>query len=380
MTTLSMGLFKKTNDSSFSKELKWRLALQYSSIGVWEYDAIVDRVFFSEESKKIITNTDPNFGLNSQDWNDLVHPDDLQNYYKDFQDHLNGLKPMYENEHRVKSANGQYKWILDKGKIVEWTPDGKAKRVIGTHTDITRLKEAESNVIKSLDIASKQNNKLQNFAHIVTHNLKQHAGNFESILSFYDEAENDEEREELVNHLKSISTSLTKTITNLNDIVSVQASKIKDIRKIYLRKEIDHVLEMLEVVISESQAKIYNNIDHSLFIYYNKSYFESVVQNLITNAIKYKHSERNPVINLDYVAYDDRLDLKITDNGLGIDLEKFGDSIFGLYKTFHHNENSEGVGLYLIKNQIESFGGHITVNSKVNIGTTFTITIPIKKV
>ncbi len=60
-------------------------------------------------------------------------------------------------------------------------------------------------------------------------------------------------------------------------------------------------------------------------------------------------------------------------------MEKFGDSIFGLYKTFHRNENSEGVGLYLIKNQIESFGGNITVNSKVNIGTTFTITIPITK-
>ena len=380
MTTLSMGLFKKTNDSNFSKELKWRLALQYSGIGVWEYDAILDRVFFSEESKKIIGVTDPNFGLDPQDWNARVHPDDLNDYYQDFLDHMNGLKPMYENEHRIKDMDGNYKWILDKGKIVEWTSNGKAKRVIGTHTDITRLKEAENNAVMALSTTAKQNNKLQNFAHIVTHNLKQHTGNFESILNFYDEAENDEERKELMNHLRSVSSSLTKTITNLNNIVSVQVNKTKDIQKIYLKKGIDHVLEMLEVVIFENQAEICNNIDESLFIYYNESYFESVVQNLITNAIKYKHPDRHPVISLDYVVHKNTLDLKITDNGLGIDLEKFGDSIFGLYKTFHRNENSEGVGLYLIKNQIESFGGSITVNSTVDIGTTFTITIPIKKV
>ena len=71
--------------------------------------------------------------------------------------------------------------------------------------------------------------------------------------------------------------------------------------------------------------------------------------------------------------------LKVIDNGLGIDLEKYGKAVFGLYRTFHKNENSEGVGLYLTKNQIEAFNGKIEIHSEVDFGTTFTITLPIKK-
>ena len=111
------------------------------------------------------------------------------------------------------------------------------------------------------------------------------------------------------------------------------------------------------------------------FIYYNLSYFESVIQNLLTNAIKYKHKDRNPVIHIDYALKPHAIDLIISDNGRGVDLDKFGKDIFGLYKTFHHNEDAEGVGLYLIKNQIESFGGKISVKSEVNTGTTFTISV-----
>ena len=99
----------------------------------------------------------------------------------------------------------------------------------------------------------------------------------------------------------------------------------------------------------------------------------------MTNAIKYKHPERDPEIIINSSVTKENIIIKISDNGMGIDLNKFGDSIFGLYKTFHKNKNAEGVGLYLTKNQIETFGGKITVDSEVNLGTTFTITIPNKK-
>ncbi len=138
-------------------------------------------------------------------------------------------------------------------------------------------------------------------------------------------------------------------------------------------------MNMLEVVITKGNAKIINNIDPKIYIYYNATYLESIIQNLLTNAIKYKHPDRDPEIIIDYVLTKDSIQIKISDNGIGIDLDKFGDSVFGLYKTFHNNKDSEGVGLYLTKNQIETFGGKITIDSKVNIGTTLTITIPNKK-
>ena len=374
MTSLRSGLPKLNLNSTFVDDLKWQLALEYSGIGMWEYDAISHRVYFSEGSKKIIGVSDPFFGTDAQAWNNLVHPDDRATYFQDFQDHLKGLKPMYENEHRVRCFDGTYKWIRDRGKIVEWDEHNKPKKIIGTHTDITTQKHNEETINASLIIATEHNNRLKNFAHIVTHNLKQHTSNFETLLDFYSEIDNINEKEEIIEHLRVLSNSLTKTIVNLHDVVNVQNNRSNKIKKIFIAKEIDHILDLLKLAISENNATIHNNINNKLFLYYNYSYFESIIQNLLSNAIKYQHPDRDPVISIDCTYDKKEFKLIISDNGVGIDLDKFGDDIFGLYKTFHYNTDAEGVGLYLIKNQIESFGGSISVDSEVGVGTTFTIT------
>ncbi|WP_163514881.1 sensor histidine kinase [Gelidibacter japonicus] len=380
MTSLRSGLPKLNLNSTFVDDLKWQLALEYSGIGMWEFDAALNRVYFSEGSKKILGVSDPFFGNDVNAWNNRVHPEDKEKYFQDFQDHLKGLKPMYENEHRVLCDDGSYKWIRDRGRIVEWDEDNAPKRIIGTHIDITTQKQQEQSVNDALIIATEHNNKLKNFAYIVTHNLKQHTANFESLMDFYYESDDPNEKEEIMGHLKTLSQCLTKTIANLNEVVHVQNSKSKEVKKIFIAKEINHILDLLHYVISENNATIHNNISKKLFLYYNNSYFESIIQNLLSNAIKYKHPDRDPVISID-CAYDKQeFKLIISDNGMGIDLEKYGDDIFGLYKTFHHNNDSEGIGLYLIKNQIESFGGRITVDSKVGVGTSFTIYAKNKRV
>lgn len=380
MALLNSGLTNPNLNSTQIDDLKWQLALEYSGIGMWEYDAISDRVYFSEGSKKIIGVSDPFFGNDVNAWNKRVHPDDMETYLKDFQDHLKGLKPIYENVHRVRCEDGTFKWIRDRGRIVEWDSDNTPRRIIGTHTDITTQKKHEQSVYDALSIATEHNNQLKSFAYIVTHNLKQHTANFESLLGFYEESHDLSEKEEIMEHLKTLSHSLTKTIGNLKNVVRVQHNKSKEVKKIYLTKEINKILDLLNLVISENNAVIHNNINKKLFLYYNSSYFESIIQNLLSNAIKYKHPDRDPIISID-CAYDKQeFKLIISDNGMGIDLEKFGDDIFGLYKTFHHNSDSEGVGLYLIKNQIESFGGQITVDSEVGVGTTFTIYAKNKRV
>ena len=370
----------KTYIEQFEK-LKWKFALENSNIGIWDWDNTnnLDRVFFSKESKRILGYKEGegfHFGSNSQDWNDRVHPDDREKYFKDFQDHLNGIRPIYENEHRILCNDGTYKWISDKGKIIERDANGNPIRVIGTHTDITLHVENEEKLKNTLDLITNQNKKLKNFAHIVTHNLKEHSGNFESLLQFYDESESDSDRKELVNYLKVLSVSLSKTISNLNQIVSVESKKEISVEKIYIVKYIENVTKILDVFINDSNTTIVNTINEDLFIYFSPAYTESIIQNLLSNAIKYKHPDRSPIINLSASIVDDNIILKVKDNGLGIDLDKYGNEVFGLYRTFHSNQNSEGVGLYLVKSQVESFGGRIEIESTVNVGTTFIITIP----
>ncbi len=380
MTIPKSGLQKINLNSTIVDDLKWQLALEHSDIGMWEYDSVLKQVYFSEGSKKIIGVSDPFFGSDVNSWNERVHPKDKSKYLKDFQDHLEGLTPVYENEHRIRCEDGAYKWIRDKGKVVEWDENNAPKRIIGTHIDITTQKQHEETINDSLLIVTEHNNKLKNFAHIVTHNLKQHTANFESLLDFCDEADTIEDKEEIMRHLRTLSCSLTKTIANLSDVVRVQNSKSKGRSKIFIAKEINHILKLLELAISENNATIHNNIHERLFLYYNYSYFESIIQNLLSNAIKYKHPDRDPVISIDCSYDNQEFKLMISDNGIGIDLEKYGKDIFGLYKTFHRNSDAEGIGLYLIKNQIESFGGHVSVESTVNVGTTFTIHAKNKKV
>ena len=119
-------------------------------------------------------------------------------------------------------------------------------------------------------------------------------------------------------------------------------------------------------------------LDFSLIIEYVflntiPAYFESIVINLLSNAIKYRRVNVPLTINIFCEQNDDYFILKFEDNGCGIDLDLHGDRIFGMYKTFHKNKDARGLGLFLIKNQIEAMQGKIKVDSFVNKGSTFTI-------
>ena len=103
------------------------------------------------------------------------------------------------------------------------------------------------------------------------------------------------------------------------------------------------------------------------------AYLESIILNLMTNAVKYGHPMRAPKITIEASKEGNGIVLSVTDNGLGIDLDRYGDKIFGMYKTFHNNKDARGLGLYIIKNQIEAMDGYITVESSVNKGSVFKV-------
>ena len=380
MSQLLKELKLNSNDEHF-ENVKWQLALEISKVGIWDFNTETNKIFFSKPSKAIIGFEDDDaFGQNINDWNDRVHPEDKEQYFKDFKDHLNGLLPNYENKHRILHKDGTYRWVLDRGQYIEKNISGEATRVIGTHVDITDYADNEQKIKETLDLIAKKNSKLQNFAHIVTHNLKQHAGNFESLLQFYDEAKDEEEKTEMLDYMKTLSKSLTKTINDLSEIVSIQSKPEETSENIKLNAKINNVLKDLEYLISEKSANIKVSISDDCSVNFNKSYLYSIVQNLVTNAIKYKHPKRNPEILIASECFDTHTNLVVKDNGIGINLDKFKNDLFGLYKTFHNNPDAEGVGLYLVKNQLEAFGGSVDVESTINEGTTFTLHLPNQKI
>ena len=186
--------------SSHMDFLNWQLALEFSGIGVWEYNVHSAQVYLSEGTKHILGITDSFFGSEVIVWYERVHPEDRAICSQAFQDHFKGLYPMYVSEYRIKCNDGNYKWLRDRGQVVEWDENNYPKRIIGTHTDITTQKQDEETIRNSLNIVTGQNNQLKNFAHIVTHNLKQHAGNFEGLLNVYNNSYMSGEKEGIMEH------------------------------------------------------------------------------------------------------------------------------------------------------------------------------------
>ncbi|MFP5440022.1 MAG: PAS domain-containing protein [Gammaproteobacteria bacterium] len=130
-------------DQADDRDASWLFALEGNRDGVWDWNAVTGEVYFSRRWKEMLGYEENEISNRLSEWDERVHPDDREQVYVDLGDHLEGRSPYYENEHRVRSKDGSYRWILDRGRVVSWTDDGKPLRVVGTHTDVTVRKEAE---------------------------------------------------------------------------------------------------------------------------------------------------------------------------------------------------------------------------------------------
>lgn len=349
---------------------RYHFAVQASDRGVWDWDMVTNKVYYSSESMKILGLTESDLVASPEEWDDRVHPDDREEYYGNINLHFENKIPFYETCHRVL-CNGEYKWILDRGKVIERDENGKPLRIAGTHTDISAQKEKEQELLKMLEIVNSQNNKLLNFAHIVSHNLRTHAGNIKSLLELYHNSSFT--HEETITNIDIVSKELNETIENLNDLVKVHTQTNKEFVSLQLSDYITRMLYILNEDITNKNIIIENNVNEKIQVNCIPAYLESILLNLVTNAIKYSNDKKDILISFNVTDTTDFLILNVSDNGVGIDMERYGSSIFGLYKTFHGHEDSRGVGLYITKNQIETMGGKIEVESKSNVGSTFKV-------
>ncbi|MBT0959715.1 PAS domain S-box protein [Denitromonas iodatirespirans] len=125
-------------------QLRWQYAIESADHGVWDWDARTDRVFFSAQWKAMLGYADTEIRDSLDEWERRVHPDDLPGAWAALNAHLDGRTPSYTHEHRMRHKNGEWRWILDRGRVVERDAEGKPLRVMGTHTDITDRKEVEA--------------------------------------------------------------------------------------------------------------------------------------------------------------------------------------------------------------------------------------------
>ena len=184
-----------------------------------------------------------------------------------------------------------------------------------------------------------------------------------------------EDQIELVNNFEKIGNSLDVTLQHLNKIVSVHNISNTKLEPVVIKDVYDRVVAGLSQDIRASRAVMYTEFSEVEEVMYIEAYLESILQNLITNALRYKHPDRDPEITVFTYEENGKKYLMVRDNGLGIDLEKHGKDLFKLYKTFHGNKNALGLGLFLTHNEVQAMGGDITVESKVDKGSKFIVTL-----
>lgn len=282
------------------------------------------------------------------------------------------LKPMLGKETISIKKDGKTTNFLTS-KIPLFDLEGKISGLIGIGMDITAMKKKEDQLRNLINITSVQNKKLINFAHIVSHNLRSHSANFSMLLKFLSEEENETEKAHIMDMLNQASDSLLETLENLNQVVDINTNVTLSKQPLNLCESIDKVRQNLSAFLEKNKVKITNNIPQDTIVWSVPAYLDSIILNLVTNAVKYRSPERSPIITMDAKKRDKTLIFSVSDNGLGIDLERYGDKIFGMYKTFHNKKDAKGLGLYIIRNQIEAMGGSITINSEVDKGATFNV-------
>jgi len=244
---------------------------------------------------------------------------------------------------------------------------------LGVAAEITEIKRAEKEIKSLLSVTSDQNDRLKNFAHIVSHNLRSHSGNFAMLLTLFLQEHPEVQDDEIMTMLNLASENLKETIAHLNEVVLINTSINESLVPLNLFHTTEQAIRNVAGIANESEVKLINNIDLKLNVMGLQAYLDSILLNFITNGIKYRSLERDSYVQIDAKKDGEYIVISIADNGLGIDLKKHKAKLFGMYKTFHKNKDSRGIGLFITKNQIESLGGKIEVSSEVDKGTTFNL-------
>jgi CHASE3 domain sensor protein/two-component sensor histidine kinase len=224
-----------------------------------------------------------------------------------------------------------------------------------------------------IDELTKKNHQLDDFAHITSHNIRSSSGNISGLVGLLDEESSKEEYTQILQQLRIVANNLTLTLNELVDTLQVRQDVNIERQSIQFEEIFNKVKNSLSAEIIQTNAIIVGNFSQTPSIEYPRVYLESILHNLLSNALKYRHPDRVAEISISTFRKNNKTVMNVSDNGLGIDLKKFGESFFGFRKTFHYHPQARGIGLFMTKAQLEALGGSITVESEPDKGTTFTV-------
>lgn len=251
-----------------------------------------------------------------------------------------------------------------------------------------KLEQQNELLLKTLDEKSRDllltnqqlvshNNELQQFSYTISHNLRGPVASMLGLINIYHHASTAEEGKQILTLLQQSTESLETVIRDLNKIIDIRNDKFSIFEEFSLEQELNLIKKTLNPFIRGNEAQIESHFEIDRIVSV-KAYINSILYNLISNAIQYRSFDRKPEIRISSRTVNGYLLLEVGDNGLGIDLSKFSGELFKLYKRFHTHTQGKGLGLYLVKQQVEKLNGQIEIDSKPDEGSIFRIRLPLK--
>ena len=306
--------------------------------------------------------------LYSRPVHSFIHPDD-QELTAEHRKNLLRNNPLLNFENRYVTKEGEIVWL-------SWTsmPVESQQVVFAIAKNITHQKKLEEDRNSLLANLTKINKDLKQLNYTASHDLRSPVSNLISVFHLLDVSKiEDEETLEFIGVLKSATENLKDTLNKyVDDLIRKDVLNIHT-EELELEDCLRDVKKSLSTLILNSGTIITADFSEVRKINFNRNYLESIMLNLITNSIKYVKVGQAPIITIYSKRINGINQLIFRDEGLGFDIDKVKDRIFGLNQKFHEHTDSKGIGLYLVHNHVTSLGGNITIESKINEGTKFVI-------
>lgn len=221
------------------------------------------------------------------------------------------------------------------------------------------------------------NGKLEQFGYIISHNFRAPMARLIGLSRLLKDSDHESDRENLINLIVKSTSDFDSVFKDLTLILNIQKLNTEVYTKISLQEVMEKVTTMLELEINATATEVMSDFSKAPTIVSLPQYVESALFNLVSNAIKYRHPDRKPIVIVKSRIVGHQFQLSVTDNGLGIDLDRHGSTVFNLYKRFHFHVEGKGLGLFLVRTQVEALGGKIKVDSKPDNGSVFRIELKV---
>ncbi|MEJ8755581.1 chemotaxis protein CheB [Pontibacter sp. H259] len=373
---LEQRVNERTRELAASEE-RFRMVSMATNDVIWDWNLVTNELWWSENLRTLLGYDMSDMGQGMEGWLKLVHPNDRDGVLKGLNKAINDGKDQWSGEYRLAKKDGTYAYVANRTYIMH-NEYQMPYRVLGSFIDLTDLKQTQEQLELTNQNLLRVIEDLDTFIYTASHDLKSPIGNIEGLTLLLEDQINSagpipgEPTQPVFDMIKGAISRFKNVIKDLTDIAKVQREVNGDFEEVSVQEVLDDVLENLRESIEKENAQIITDFSDAPTIKFSRKNMHSVLQNLVSNAIKYRSPQREPVVRIKTEKQEDYTLLSVADNGLGIRKENIP-KLFTLFKRFHSHVEGTGMGLYIIKRLVDNAKGYIDVKSKNGVGTTFNL-------